>query len=325
MIGRLSDFSDFLHSLSGKTAVIVYPYVDDAESRNWYNPQPASVISDNIRALEILQIRPLLIDIDRFRRTRTARELHDPEFVIDLDGGVGPIAMKALVPAVAAWLGVPVVPTRVDVWLTGERKDVGNMMAKQIGARLPATFDNRTFDDRLDAAVIVKPRDLGGSYGVYRSDRDQAIQKVVSSRLDMPLLAQNFIPGYDVTFPLCFSPASDQLEVLGGVVNRPENPDNGEWINDLEGKTRFFKNPSAAHIVREVIQPTTSVCEFLLKLTDAMEITTYCRVDFRVPLNHSSPDTLELEDLYFLEGTSKNDAVGVKLDVSRGLPDRGQA
>ncbi len=24
-------------------------------------------------------------------------------------------------------------------------------------------------------------------------------------------------------------------------------------------------------------------------------------------------------------GTSKNDAVGVKLDVSRGLPDRGQA
>ncbi len=26
-----------------------------------------------------------------------------------------------------------------------------------------------------------------------------------------------------------------------------------------------------------------------------------------------------------LMGTSKNDAVGVKLDVSRGLPDRGQA
>ncbi len=25
------------------------------------------------------------------------------------------------------------------------------------------------------------------------------------------------------------------------------------------------------------------------------------------------------------KGTSKNDAVGVKLDVSRGLPDRGQA
>ena len=26
-----------------------------------------------------------------------------------------------------------------------------------------------------------------------------------------------------------------------------------------------------------------------------------------------------------LQGTSKNDVVGVKLDVSRGLPDRGQA
>ena len=31
----------------------------------------------------------------------------------------------------------------------------------------------------------------------------------------------------------------------------------------------------------------------------------------------------ETRDL--LKGTSKNDAVGVKLDVSRGLPDRGQA
>ena len=27
----------------------------------------------------------------------------------------------------------------------------------------------------------------------------------------------------------------------------------------------------------------------------------------------------------FIQGTSKNDVVGVKLDVLRGLPDRGQA
>ena len=31
------------------------------------------------------------------------------------------------------------------------------------------------------------------------------------------------------------------------------------------------------------------------------------------------------KEMELFKGTSKNDAVGVKLDVSRGLPDRGQA
>ena len=45
----------------------------------------------------------------------------------------------------------------------------------------------------------------------------------------------------------------------------------------------------------------------------------------RVPTLRSRPDMPPSGTMDRPKGTSKNGAVGVKLDVSRGLPDRGQA
>ena len=42
-------------------------------------------------------------------------------------------------------------------------------------------------------------------------------------------------------------------------------------------------------------------------------------------LDETVPDVKARQAAFRFMGTSKNDVVGVKLDVSRGLPDRGQA
>lgn len=297
----LSPFQEFLKALNGETALIVYPFVDSAEFRDWYNPQPASVISDNLRAFELLGMRTLLLDIERFRRARDSADLGHPIFVADLDGGVGPIAMKALVPGVAAWLGLPVVPTRVDVWLTGERKDIANTLARHLGARLPATFDGRLFRDELEPDVIQKPRDLGGSYDVRRLPREQSIQNVIASQDTSPVLAQSFIPGFDVTYPVIFSPTSQRLEPICGIVNRPASDRDPHWINDLPSKTGFYRAGNPEPVVRDICGVTESVAQFLRALADAMDIKTYCRIDFRVPFEAGSPASLELDEMYFLE------------------------
>lgn len=320
-----SSFKDFLRTLKHETVLIVYPYVDSAEFRDWYNPQSASVISDNLRAFELLGMRTLLLDIDRFRLARNSADLNDPLFVADLDGGVGPIAMKALVPGVAAWLGLPVVPTRVDVWLTGERKDIANALAQRLGARLPPTYDGRLFQDELDAQVIQKPRDLGGSYDVRLLPRDQSIQNVIAALDTSPLLAQSFIAGFDVTYPIVFSPTTQRLEPICGVVNRPPSDGDPDWINDLQSKTGFYKAGNPKPVVRELCKITDSVGHFLRSLAEAMDIKTYCRIDFRIPQQVGPPDSLELNDMYFLEmntspsvgnGTSMVSAVALVEDRS---------
>ena len=156
-----------LDGLKDHRVALVYsfPNAGDPENR-WYDRWRTRVIMSYGEALERIGVVPYYCDVDNFIEKASTRRLSDCDAAMSLNAGVRPVSNFALIPAVAQWFQVPIIPCTADVIMAGERKDLGNAVAESAGLRVPRIFAREEMlEARQEDCLVVKPRDLGGSYG----------------------------------------------------------------------------------------------------------------------------------------------------------------
>jgi D-alanine-D-alanine ligase-like ATP-grasp enzyme len=250
-------------------------------------------------ALERLEILPFYCDVDTFIEKAALGSLPSCDAAFSLNAGVRPVSNFALVPAVAQWYQIPVVPCTADVIMAGERKDLANAIAVRAGLRVPRTYKRVDLSEaRSERFVLVKPRDLGGSYGLQKlsgehiNDEDFQGGKIV----------QRFIPGYDVTVPVFTDATCGAIVVGDATVYFPSNADPASWIYDRDAKDAYVGGEKVTSVVRHQFPLDECARKQVIDLCSAIGVDCFARIDFRIEL--TTPDGLSevtADRLYFIE------------------------
>lgn len=286
--------------LAGSRIALVYsfPKISDPSSR-WYDRWRSRVIMSYGEALERLEILPFYCDVDTFIEKAALGSLPSCDAAISLNAGVWPVSNFALVPAVAQWYQIPVVPCTADVIIAGERKDLANAMAVRAGLRVPKTYEQGGLSEaRSERFVVVKPRDLGGSYGLQKTSGEHLNEEDFNGGK----IVQRFIPGYDVTVPVFTDATSGEIVVGDATVYFPSNADPTSWVYDRAAKDAYVGGEKVTSVVRHQFPLDEYARKQVIDLCSAIGVDCFARIDFRIELD--KPDVLKVitaDRLYFIE------------------------
>jgi hypothetical protein len=276
---------------------VVYSFRAETTPRKlWYDQWRSDVIAAYGAALEILGVHPYFCDVTTFCRQALARQLPDLVAAFNLNAGIAPIAHWAFMPAVSAWCDVPPLPTSADVLIVGERKDTASLMARELGLTVPTTYDAGAIASIPgETELVAKPRDLGGSVGIFRMTAlDLTSGKV---QLQPGSLVQEFVSGLDLTVPVVFQPSTGRHRAVAGVLYIPSGDDPFGWIHDE--RTKLSRNG-----YDKVVIPIPSALEDrICRYAAHAELGPYSRLDMRVATQCLDPASQGfcVEDAYFLE------------------------
>ena len=286
------EFSEFLGNLPGRTAAIVYSFAPAKRPKElWYDRWQTEVLSFYGQAIQGLGVEPYFMDVDSFCERAIAGRLPDLDFVINLNAGVRPISNWALVPAVASWCDIAILPCEADIIIAGERKDLSNLVAEKMGLRIPHTYTAASLASLPpETQVIAKPRDLGGSEGIEIRPK-----KTLEPKRDY--IYQEVIAGYDITLPVLYDPVLGSIQPLPAVAYRPAN-DDPRWFHSRESKIQ------GVGYQKKIVDLAEEHKAALISFAEEFGIITYCRLDLRVAAG-SWAEAFEVRDepppIYFIE------------------------
>ena len=274
------DLNEKLLTIKGKTIAIVYIFEGDNSSGfEHFYIWKSNIISLWLRAVQDLECLPLIIDVRTFVEKAINKTLPCIDYVLNLNSGTNNLSTMALVPAVCSSIGVPCIPCNATAIVTGENKNLSNLIANSIGLNVPKSLNIN------EPNGIFRPINLGNSLGVKRF-YDSHIEGVY----------QEFIEGYDITTPVVYNAISNQMDVLPTVIYVPKSNDN-TWFNSSNvKKTRSGYNLKTIKIDENLQQR-------YLDLVKALNIHTFCRIDARVKSNKvdGNIELANFENTYFVE------------------------
>ncbi|MES1158828.1 MAG: hypothetical protein ABUL42_02930 [Terricaulis silvestris] len=285
--------------LSGQRIAVVYSFqAPDEPSDRWYDRWRTRVVMSYGEALERLGMHPYYCDIDTFCGQAIAKTLPGISAVISVNAGVRPISHFALVPAVAAWATLPIIPSFADAVIAGERKDLASLVAQHCGLQLPATFGAADIDvARREPLLIAKPRDLGGSVGIkiiagpeIRPDDFQGGQ-----------IVQRFLPGYDVTIPVFFDYQNTTLTCGFGAIYVPDDPQPTSWYYSREIKEAYVGGTTPQNVRRVLAPVSPELARLIVGYCVALGAESFARLDFRLLADPTNLTSLMPEQVRFLE------------------------
>lgn len=289
-------------SLRGAAAAVVYSFAGAKEFRKiWYDQWRSAVISSYGSALEELGLNPYFVDVRSFALQALDGSLPTVICSFNLNAGVTPIHHWGIVPSVAAWAEIKPFPADVDVLIVGERKDTAAFLAQSAGLKVARTFAfNELAQVAPELPIILKPRDMGGSVGVRRTQASEVVDDTVS--LSPGTIIQEFIKGYDLTVPIVWQPTKGKHRAPAGILYIPDDGTDGtdgSWFHSEESKRR------GTGYQKLVVEIPADAEEAISRFAEHAELGPYARVDFRLPVSsvetRQSNPTISADTMKFIE------------------------
>lgn len=277
---------NLFEEITGKTIAIVYVFEgENAPGFAHYHIWKSDVISEWLKAIQDLKGLPFILDVRTFVEKAMTNTLPHIDYVINLNCGSCELSPMGLVPSVCGFLSIPCIPCDTVAIVTGENKNIANLIAKATEINVPEYL---LFDDENG---IYRPLNYGSSVGVRKGKRYTNAKGTY----------QKFIHGYDITTPMVYNPYKNCMDTLPTVIFIPE-----------KGGTEWFygekENISNTGYTRKIIKNIPSnTKEKYIKLVEAFSIKTFCRIDARFqctePLSESAFENLELnlQNIFFTE------------------------
>ena len=157
------NYESIIESIKGKTIAIVYIFEgEDAPGFSHYHIWKSDVISKWINAVQEIHCMPFILDVRTFVEKAINRTLPYIDFVVNLNCGSTELSPMGLVPSMCGFLGIPCIPCDTMSIITGENKNVSNLIAKASGLNVPKELSD---DSQMG---IYRPLNYGSSFGVKR-------------------------------------------------------------------------------------------------------------------------------------------------------------
>lgn len=276
-----------IESIKGKTIAIVYIFEgEDAPGFGHYHIWKSDVISKWINAIQELHCMPFILDVRTFIEKAINRTLPCIDFVVNLNCGSTELSSMGLVPSMCGFLKIPCIPCDTMSIITGENKNISNLIAKASGLNVPKEL---SADGQKG---IYRPLNYGSSFGVKRID---SVNKEKSG------IYQEFIFGYDITTPFLYNPITNMMEPLPTIIYLP-NDNNREWFFDEKAKETKYGYK------REIISKIdANLIKKYIKLIENLSIKTFCRIDARIKcdinekIDSISDYIVDSKKVYFIE------------------------
>lgn len=277
-----------INFIKGKTIGIVYIFEgEDAPGASHYWIWKSDIISGWLMAIQELKCVPYIMDVRTFIQKAVNRTLPHIDYILNLNCGNYEISSMSLVPSMCSFLSIPCIPCDAAAIVMSENKHISNLLADIKGIQVPATLSPN------ETTGIFRPLNLGSSIGVQIGQFDWNNPKGIY---------QEFIPGYDITFPIAYNPDSLNIDLLPPLIYIPKSND-PNWIYDVEEKytenENFIKCP--LHNI------SSAVSNKLLDFARTFPITTFGRIDGRIKCNSNTlsldivNQDIKYDDLYFVE------------------------
>ena len=282
-----TEYRDRLLSLKGKTIAVVYIFEgENAKGFEHYHIWKSKVISRWLNAIEEIGCKPYIIDVREFVNKAMNNTLPDIDYVLNLNCGSKELCSMSLVPSSCSFLSVPCIPCNSSTIVLGENKQTSNHIARAMGLNVP-----KNMEEPSDNAIF-RPRNFGSSCGITKGKR---------TNIKSTELYQEFINGYDVTFPILYNPLKERLDFLPGVLYMPYSK-NPQWYFGEKEKTgnKTFENYPLYKI-------SIAAQEKLLCFAEAFPIETYGRIDVRIKSDEKEltldicQQEIQFEDIFFVE------------------------
>lgn len=280
-----SIFIENINSLKLIRIALVYAYKDeDAKGFEHYDYWNMSVISDWANAVEEIGGIPYILDVRTFADKIINKTIPKIDYVINLNAGNKNLSTLGLVPSLCGFLAVPCIPCDTTQAVVGEHKHLSNLVAMAHALTLPLSTGSK------DAKSIRKPINFGSSVGV----------EIGLFEKDTNYITQEFIPGFDMTVPIIYSPLSGQLECLSGILYYT-NPINLNWFLDENSKL------SRKEYIKTTVKLSQDIKKKFKAFASDFGIKTFCRIDTRVycteeyELQYLLENEIPYEKVYFLE------------------------
>lgn len=229
--------------------------------------------------------------------------------------GAGP-GRKSLVPAFCNLHGIPCTGSNAYVVSLCRHKYHINQILAQAGIRVPQTwlFSNRWLVGRhppLNMQVLLKPIYESASIGIdntsiqfYGPQADQLIFQRME-QYHQPIIAQEFISGYEVEVPL--------LSVNGAICKLPPIGISVDGKHDLGNEILnyeriYFDQYSFYDFAAEKYEISQKICQCAAEVVQILGMEGLCRVDFRVRTDESYYVTDVSTNPHFIAHSSVNSA-----------------
>lgn len=289
-----------LGALKDRRVALVYSFPKPSEPANrWYDRWRTRVIMSYGEALERIGVVPYYCDVDTFIEQISTGRLGHCDAVMSLNAGVRPVSHFALVPAVAQWFRKPIIPCTADTVIAGERKDLGNALASRAGLRVPRIYGpHELVEARSAPKVLIKPRDLGGSFSVRAIDGKSLEPK----DFDGGKIVQEFVFGYDVTIPVFIDAGTKELNVGDATIYMPSQSVPTEWIYDRDAKEAYVGGSGVGSVVRKQLPLEPTATESIREYCSMIGVDCFARVDFRLEVDELlGIDRIGADKLAFIE------------------------
>lgn len=282
----MHDYQNQLIHLKGKTIAIVYIFEGEhAKGFEHYHVWRSKIISRWLNAVEELGCLPFILDVRSFVNKAMNNTLPHIDYVLNLNCGSKQLSSMSLIPSVCSFLSIPCIPCNSSTILMGENKKTSNMIA--IANQLNVPKNITVPDDN----AILRPLNFGSSFGVRKGKKNNVRQDE---------LYQEFISGYDATFPIMYNPIKDDLDFLPGVLYLPNNNDPNWFFGESEKITKNdYENYPLYYIERDAKNK-------LLDFVKSFPIDTFCRIDVRIKCTEKLSKSIcnksiGFNDIYFVE------------------------
>ena len=203
--------------------------------------------------------------------------------------GIGP-GRKSLVPAFCSLHGIPCTGSNAYVVSLCRHKYHVNQILAQAGIRAPQTwlYSNGWLMEQhppLNMKVLFKPIYESASIGIddtsiqiYTLQADRLIFQRMKQQ-HQPIIAQEFIPGYEVEVPLlCVNGAICQMPPVGISVNGKHDLE----LEILNYERVYFDRYSFYDFAAEKYEISKELCLCAANAAQILGMQGLCRVDFRV-------------------------------------------
>lgn len=273
-------------NIRGKVIAIVYIFEnEDAEGFGHYDIWKSEVITGWLNAVESIKCVPYILDTRTFVQKAMARTLPIIDYVINLNAGNDDLSTLGLIPSICSFLNIPCIPCNTTSIIIGENKKIANYIAEKIGMLVPKVLNQDSTDG------IFRPLNYGSSRGVRKGPHRNVENGIY----------QEFIPGFDITTPLMFNPATQKIELLPTLIYRGDTNNTDWFLGENEKATHSgFKR----YLVYDI---DSDLSRRYRELADAFMINTFCRIDARVATKNANDfDYLKVnginsDNTYFIE------------------------
>lgn len=283
----MNNYENKLKDLKGKTIAVVYIFEgEEAAGFEHYHVWKSKIISRWLNAIEDIGCRPFIIDVRSFVFKAMNNTLPKIDFVLNLNCGSKVLSSMSLVPSICSFLSVPCIPCNASTILMGENKKASNMIASANSLNVPKNIH------KPNENAIFRPLNFGSSVGVRKGARDNISEDE---------LYQEFIRGYDATFPLMYNPIKSELDFLPGVLYLPNSNDPNWFFGENEKITKNDYKNFPLYYIDDYAK------KMLKRFAKSFPIETFCRIDVRIKTSEEKlskaicDKSISFEDIFFVE------------------------